>query len=81
MEWWKSKKHIFNAWQEVKDTTREYYGNHYKADMALNEISDCKQTGTVHKFLNDIDRLIVYAKMTDHHVINIILNRITPRLR
>ena len=32
------------------------------------------------KYLNDIDRLNVYAKMTDHHLINIILNGITPRL-
>ena len=50
-------------------------------DRAFNEISDLKQTGTVQKYLNDIDRLNVYAKMTDHHLINIILNGITSRLR
>ena len=33
------------------------------------------------KYLNDMDRLNVYAKMTDHHLINIILMGITPRLR
>ena len=33
------------------------------------------------KYVNDIDRLNIYAKMTDHHLINIILNSITPCLR
>ena len=32
------------------------------------------------KYLKGIDRLNVYAKMTDHHLIDIILNGITPRL-
>ena len=59
---------------------REYYGDHYKPDRAVNEISDLKQTGTVQKYLNYIDRLNVCAKMTDHHLINIVLNGITPRL-
>ena len=81
LEWWKSNKDRFNAWGEVKDTIREYYGNHYKPDRALNEISDLKQTGTVQKYLNDIDRLNVYGKMTDQHLIDIILNSITSRLR
>ena len=80
-EWCKSDQHRFYAWGEVKDAIREYYGNHYKPDRAFNEISDLKETGTVQKYLNDIDRLNVYAKMTDHHLINIILNDITPRLR
>ena len=80
MEWWKSNSHRFHAWEEVKDDVREYYGDHYKPDRAFNEISDLKQTDTVQKYLNDIDRLNVYTKMTDHHLINISLNGITPRL-
>ena len=80
-EWCKSDQHRFYAWGEVKDAIREYYGNHYKPDRAFNEISDLLETGTVQKYLNDINRLNVYAKMTDHHLINIILNSITPRLR
>ena len=32
------------------------------------------------KYLNDIDRLNVSAKMTHYHLINIILNGITPHL-
>ena len=80
MEWWKSNKHRFNAWEEVKAAIRKYYGDHYKPDRAFNEISDLKQTGIVQKYLNDIDRLNVYSKMTDYHLINIILNGITPRL-
>ena len=59
---------------------REYHGNHYKPDRAFNEISDLKQMSTVQKYLNHIDRLNVYAKMTDHHLLNIILKDITPRL-
>ena len=47
MEWWKSNQHKCNTWEEVKDTIREYYGDHYKPDIAFNEISDFKQTGTV----------------------------------
>ena len=81
LEWWKSNKHRFNAWREVTAAIREYYGDHYKPDRAFNEISDVKQTGTVQKYLNDIDRFNIYAKMTDHHLVNIILNGITPRLR
>ena len=81
LEWWKSNKHRFNAWEEVKEAIREYCGNHYKPGRAFNEISDLKQTGTVQKYLNDIDRLNDYAKMTDHHLINIILNSITLHLR
>ena len=80
MEWRKSNKHKFNGWEEVKDAIREYNGNHYKPDRAFNEISDLKQTGTVQKYLYDIDRLNVYAKMSNYHLINIILNGITPRL-
>ena len=60
---------------------REYCGEHYKPDRAFNEISDLKQTGTIQKYLNDINRLNVCGKMTDHHLINLILNVITPRLR
>ena len=81
LEWWKSNKHRFNAWKEVAITVREYYSDHNKPDSAFNEISDLKQTGTVQKYLNDIDRLNVYAKMTDPHLINIILNGTTSRLR
>ena len=81
LELWKSNKHRFNAWREVADAIKEYYGDHYKPDRAFNKINDLKQTGTVQKYLNDIDRLNVYAKITDHHHINIILNSITPRLR
>ena len=55
MEWWKSNKHRFNACEEVKKAIREYYGDYYKPDRAFNEISDLKQTGTVPKYLNDID--------------------------
>ena len=81
LEWWKSNKQRFNAWREVTAAIREYYGDHYKPDRAFNKISDLKQTGTVQKYLNDIDRLNVCAKMTDHHLINIILNGIIPHLR
>ena len=81
LEWSKSNKHRFNAWRKVTAAIREYYGDYYKLDRAFNEISDRKQTGTFQKYLNDINRLNVYTKMTDHHLINIILNDITPRLR
>ena len=74
MEWWKSNKDRFYAWEEVKDAIREYYSDHYKLDRAFNKICDLKQEGTVQKYLNDINRLNVYAKMTDDHLINIILN-------
>ena len=60
---------------------REYYSDYYKQNRAFNKISDLKQTGTVQTYLNDIDRLNVYAKMTNHQLINIIWNGITSRLR
>ena len=43
-------------------------------------ISDLKQTGTVQKYLSNINRLNIHAKMTDHHLINIMLNSIITRL-
>ena len=57
LEWWKSNKHRFNAWREVADASTEYYGDRYKPHRAFNEINDLKQTGTVQKYLNAIDRL------------------------
>ena len=81
LERWKCNKHRLNACREVAGATREYYADHYKPDRAFKEISDLKQAGTVQKYLNNIDRRNVYAKLSDHHLINIILNGITPRLR
>ena len=36
LAWWKSNKDRFNAWEEVKDAIREYYGDYYKPDRAFN---------------------------------------------
>ena len=80
MEWWKSNKHRFNTWEEVREGVREYYSDHYKPDRAFNKISDFRKTVTVQKYLNDIDTPNVYTKITDHHLINIILKHISPRL-
>ena len=80
LEWWKSYKYRFNACEEVKEEIRECYSDHYQPDRAFNDISDLNQTGTVQKYLNNINRLNVYAKMTDYNLINMILNDITTRL-
>ena len=80
LEWSKANRYSYTTWEEVKDAIREYNRDHYEPGRAFQEICDLKQTGTVQKYLNDIDRLNVYAKMTDHHLINIILNGITPHL-
>ena len=71
---------MYTTQEEVKYTIREYYSDHYKPERAFNTISDLEQTGAVQKYLNNIDRLNVYATMTDHHLINIILNGISSRL-
>src|SRR5205807_1386025 len=81
LEWWKPNRHRHDKWEDVKDTIRVYYGDHYRSDKAYNEIVAIHQTGTVQKYRTQIDRLNVYAGMTDHHLINIILNRISSRLR
>ena len=81
LEWWKVNRHRYVTCEEVKDAIRDYYGDHYKPDRAFNKIRDLKQTGIVQKYLNYIDGLNVSAKMTDHYLINIILNGITPRYR
>ena len=78
---WKYNKYTCNAWKEVKDTMRKYNSNYYVLDRALNEISDFKQTGAIQKYLNDINRLNVYAKMIGYYRINMILNSITAWLR
>ena len=63
------------------DKIKEYYGNHYKVDRACNAISDLKWIGSVNKYLLDIDRPNIYAKVMDHQLININCNSINPRLR
>ena len=65
LEWWRGSKHRYTTWKEVKYAIREYYGNHYKPDCTFNKISDLKQTATVQKYLNDINRLNVHAKIHD----------------
>ena len=64
----------------MKDTIQKYNGNQYKPDRAFNETGDLKQTGTVQKYLNNIDRLNVYTPMTNYPFITIILNGITLHL-
>jgi len=81
LEWWKANRHRYQEWSEVKEILRGYYGDHYQADKAYNDIVALKQTGSVQKYLNDLDKLNVYTEMTDHHLINIILNGIPSRLR
>ena len=81
LEWGKSNKYRFHVWREVTDGISEYYSDYYKLDTAFHEISDLKRIGTVQKYLNHIDRLNAYAKISNQHLINIILNCITPRLR
>ena len=80
LEQQKANSHMYTTQEEVKYAIREYYGDHYKPARAFNKISDLTQPGTVQKYLNDIDRLNVYTKITDNHLINIILNDITPCL-
>ena len=58
----------------------KFHSDHYKPNRAFNTISDLKQIGRVQKYLNDINRLNVCAKMTDHHLISNIQNGIAPRL-
>ena len=78
--WWKSTKYWVNTCGEVKDGIREYDADNYKLDRTCNETSDLKQTGTVQKYLIDINRLNVYTKMAIHHLINIFLNGIMNHL-
>ena len=81
MEWWKANRHRSTVWEKVNNIIREDYDDHYKPNRVLNKISDVKQTGTVQKYLNDIDRLNICAKITNHHLMHIILNSISARLR
>ena len=57
LEWWKANMHRYTTLEEVKDASREYYGNYNKLERAFNKISNLKQTDTVQKYLNDIHRL------------------------
>ena len=81
LEWWKGNRYSYSTWQEVMHGIRKYYGKHFKVDRGFNEINELSQTGTVWKYLHNLDRLNVYTKRTDHHLMNIILNCITPHLR
>ena len=75
-----ANRHRYIRWDEVKDAIRKYYGNHYKPDGAFNKMSDFKQTSSIQQYLNDIDRLNIYAQITDYYLINIMVNSITPHL-
>ena len=59
---------------------RKYYSNHVILDQVLNELSNPKKTDTVQKCLNDIYRLNIYTRMTDHYLINIMSKGIASRL-
>ena len=76
LEWWKENSHRDYTWVGVKEAIKTYDGKHYQADQAYNLIVALKQTSTVQWYLNNIDRLNAYAGMTDHHLINILLNGI-----
>ena len=80
LEWWKASRQECHTWEDVKKSIREYYGDHYWKDKAYNEIIALKQTGSVQKYLNDINWLNIHAGITNHHLINIILNGIPSRL-
>ena len=67
LEWWKANRHWDTTWEEVKNAIRESNRNQYKPDRGFHEISDVKYTSTVQTYVNDIDRLNIYAKMTNHH--------------
>ena len=81
LDWWKAHRRECHTWEDVKRYLREYYGDHYRNDKAYNKIVALRLTGTVQQYLNEINMLNVDAGMTDHHLINIILNGIPSRLR
>jgi len=81
LEWWKANSHRYQEWSKVKEALWGYHGDHYQADKAYNDIVALNQTGLVQKYLNNLNRLNVYAEMTDHHLINIIRNGIPSGLR
>ena len=71
LKWWKANRHKYGIWKEVKYAIREYYGDYSKLDRAFDKISDLKQKVNVQKYLNKINRLNVYPKITNHLLINI----------
>ena len=81
LEWGKANRHRHHTWVGINEVIKTYYGNHYQADRAYNEIVTIKQTSMVQWYLNDIDQLNVCAGMPNHHLINIIVNGIPSRLR
>ena len=74
-------KDKYSSWAEVQTGIDLYYGDHYRADRAHLEIHELRQTGPVQDYLNEIDRLNTYAKITDRAMINIIINKLTGPLR
>ena len=64
----------------VNYTFRKYYCNYNKSDRTCNEIGNLKQTGTVQQYVNNIHWVDIYVSKTTYHLINIILNYITPYL-
>src|SRR5438445_13573496 len=80
LEWWKANRHRHDNWQDVKEAIRVYYGDHYRSDKVYNDIVVLCQIGAVQQYLTEIDHLNMYAGMMDHHLINIILKRISSQL-
>ena len=77
LNWLNVNKDRYNDLEEVKDTIRKYNSNHYKPNRAFNEMRNLRETSIVQQYLNNIERRNVYAKITDHYLINIILKGIT----
>ena len=74
LEWWKANRTMYANWEGVKEAIRQYYGDHYQQNKAYNCIVALKMTSRVQKYLHNINWLNVYAGVTNHHLINMILN-------
>ena len=81
LDWWRANKDKYAPWAEVQTGSELDYGDYYRADRAHLEIHELRQTGPVQNYLNEIDRLNNYDKIPDRAMINIIINKLTGRLR
>lgn len=66
--------------EEVKNSIRGYYSDNHKPDGTITKISASYQAGTFQKYLNNIDRFNVDAKMIDNYLVHSILTRIISYL-
>ena len=80
LDCWKPNEDKYLSRTQVQTGIKLCYAENHRADRAHLLIHGPRQTGPVHDYLNEIDRLNTYASMPDRVMINIIIRKLSGLL-